>query len=347
MTSTSCLRIISLAFVCLSAPFAYASNTLSLLPVAKIKYYGVCDGSAGLIIDPHTLLVANDENNILISYDIWGGKPIASADLFTLLPNLELDDDKDKELDIEAAAIFENQIWWIASHGRNKSGKARPNRRSFFATNIPNRNLENLQLTSPRIDLASLFKASSKLNGLVTGEVLEKAPKKGGFNIEAMTFTSDGKLLIGLRSPLNGKKGRKGDATLVTLEYVSDSWQIKESILLDLKGKGIRDIIRTSDGYTLIAGDVAPGGTFLLYTLDKAHKPSRLATFDPNTLNPETLVALNRQLLVLNDDGSTLRATTSSDGVHGYKTCKDLMGKNVDQASDDLSVFFRGTIFAP
>ena len=88
MTRSTYLKIIPLLLACLSAPIAHAAN--SLLPVANIKYYGVCDGSAALTIDPQTLLVGNDENNILLSYDIWGGNPVCSADLFELLPELEL-----------------------------------------------------------------------------------------------------------------------------------------------------------------------------------------------------------------------------------------------------------------
>ena len=87
--------------------FAIAYNSIALAnqnvePAAEIKYFGVCDGSAALRLDDQTVLMANDENNILLSYDIWGGHPVASFDLADILDGLNEKDGRDRELDIEA-----------------------------------------------------------------------------------------------------------------------------------------------------------------------------------------------------------------------------------------------------
>ena len=322
---------------------AHASNPL--LPVAEIKYYGVCDGSAAVKLDKQTLLIANDENNLLISYDIWGGKPVASFDLASILENLNMKNGKDRELDIEAAAVFDNKIWWIASHGRNKSGKKRPNRRSFFSTNIPDRDLQEIKIIDKRIDLAPMFNTSPETKELITKDVLKTPPKEGGLNIEAMAFTPTGQLLVGFRSPLTGDEGTIGDAILVRLEGTDGGWKIAGASELNLNDKGFRDLIPYGSGYLMIAGNVESGGKFALHSLDSQNKPSKLSKIKPKSLNPEALVALNKQLLILSDDGGMQRASKDDDNENESPDCKEIMGQNIDTPSEDTRVYFRGMVF--
>ncbi|MEM7361147.1 MAG: DUF3616 domain-containing protein [Pseudomonadota bacterium] len=326
---------------------AIAHNSIALAsqnvePVAEIKYFGVCDGSAALRIDDQTVLMANDENNILLSYDIWGGHPVASFDLADILHGLNEKDGRDRELDIEAVTELNKELFWIASNGRNKSGKKRPNRLSFFATSKPDRNLKNLKLVKDRVNLTERLSSFSGLSDLLTKEVLKTPPKEGGLNIEAMTTTPEGKLILGFRSPLDGEDGMEGNATLVTLANIDDQWQVESNALINLKDRGVRDMIRIDGGYLLIAGDVDSGGKFALYTLDMQLKPTKLKSLGKGELNPEALLALNDQLLVLSDDGSVKRKSDQDDDK---KKCKTLLGKNVDQASDNSEVYFRGTVF--
>src|SRR6185503_2553478 len=45
-------------------------------------------------------------------------------------------DPRKPESDIEAAALQGDRIYWITSHGRNRSGEARESRHRFFATSF-------------------------------------------------------------------------------------------------------------------------------------------------------------------------------------------------------------------
>ncbi len=136
-----------LSICCVNVAFAQ-EDTLKLSIAAKTRYYGACDGSAAIRIDDNTQLVANDETNLLNSYAIWGGHPVSIVDLNNMLVFK-----KPREIDIEAVAISGNRLWWAGSHGRNNNSKKRSNRRKLFATNIPNRNLDDLVITDGPYDL--------------------------------------------------------------------------------------------------------------------------------------------------------------------------------------------------
>ena len=100
-----------------------------------IEYRGCCDASASVGLGGDWMAVANDENNALRVYSISeGGAPVWEVD-WSDSEFLDLDRDH-PEMDLEGAARVGDQVFWIASHGRNKSGKIRENRFRFFATTI-------------------------------------------------------------------------------------------------------------------------------------------------------------------------------------------------------------------
>ena len=302
--------------------------------VGSITYFGVCDGSAAVRIDETTLLIANDETNVLYSFDIWGGAPIASFDLSSLV---DLDPRK-PEIDFEAVAREGDRLWWIGSHGRSKKGKRRPNRRILFATNVPARDLSDIQILSPQYDLVPILSVYSGLATILTEMVIKTAPKTGGLNIEGMAFTPDGRLMLGLRAPLDGKVGLLGDALIIYLTLEDDVWSILSVVPIELKNRGIRDMVWADERLTIISGLVTSGSDFSLRTWSgSGSETNRLDVPEFDGLNPEALVQIGSKWLLLSDDGAKRR--TAANGVR--EKCKDLA-----ENKDMKNVFFRGRILS-
>src|SRR2546421_4039646 len=93
----------------------------------------MADSSGGVAVSSNLFVVADDEQNTLRLYrsDQAGG-PVKEFDCNAFL---ELEG-KSLEADLEAAARIGDRVYWIGSHGRNRNGKERPNRRRFFATDL-------------------------------------------------------------------------------------------------------------------------------------------------------------------------------------------------------------------
>lgn len=300
---------------------------------SSLRYYGVCDGSAAVRLGDRSVLVAHDEGNQLFVYDIWGGHPVAERDLADLL-----DLPGDREIDIEGVARHGDVLWWIGSHGLNKNARDRPNRRSLFATNVPNRLLSDLQVRVRRIDLLPVLLASDEMAAILGDEVLQRAPKEGGLNVEGLAAHPEGGLMLGLRAPLS--EGLKGDAFAVHLAPDGAGFAVRSVHRLDLEDRGIRDLVRHGDGYHLIAGDVDSGGKFALYRWNDGDEPEKVTSRLLRRLNPEALVPLDDQWLVLSDDGSEARGEVDNDG--DTPDCKDVMDDEPGTADSD--VYFRSRI---
>ena len=206
---------------CTSPPESIAANP----PVndGSIIFTGICDGSAAVKLDDATILVAYDELNTLFSYDVSGGTAVASADLTALL-NLKIND----EIDIEAATVSGQEIWWIGSHSLNKKGVIAPNRQMFFATSIPATKLSDLKLVTQPVDLITVLMKSEKLANMLTKAARKRLPKEGGVNIEGLAATADGGFLVGFRSPLNGSNGTSGNAMIVKLLPKEENFDVQQ-----------------------------------------------------------------------------------------------------------------------
>lgn len=309
--------IVSFSFLLISSAWSFADPTEEYWQEdASIKYLGVCDGSAAVRINDTTLLVANDETNVLHSFDIWGGPPVASLDIGNLL---EIDPRK-PEIDFEAVASDGDRLWWIGSHGRNKNGKSRPNRRMLFATSVPRRDLSDIRLMSVQYDLVPVLQSHSELSEILTEEVIKTAPKEGGLNIEGLAFAPDGTLMLGLRAPLTGTQGMLGDALIVRLSYEDESWSVSSFQQLPLANMGVRDMVWTDDTLTIIAGPVASGGTSVLYTWSGTDVVQPVEAPSFKGFNAEALVRIDSKWLVMSDDGSEMRSAANGK----IEECKEL-----------------------
>jgi len=229
-------------------------------------YRGMCDASAATSLSADLFVVANDEDNILRVYHRQaGGMPAFSFDMNSFLRIGK----KNPEADIEASAMIGDRIYWITSHGRNAKGKDAPNRERFFATRffVTNNTVSLTPIGRPYTLLLDDFFREPRLSRfhLILASML--APKEhGALNIEGLTSTPEGHLLIGFRNPIP-----QGKALLVPLLNPAELIQGKSAkfgdpLLLDLGGYGIRSMGGEQNNYLIIAGSYNSDGESRAYT---------------------------------------------------------------------------------
>jgi hypothetical protein len=272
---------------------------------AVSTYRGPCDASAAVALDAEHFVVANDENNVLGVFRRGRTDALATLPLAGFLGT-----GPKAESDLEGAARIGERVYWITSHGRSGSGKLRPERHRFFATEVVGSGTPpTLRPTgSAQRGLLTAMLQSPVLRPLDLEAASRLAPEAdGGLNIEGLAATADGGLLIGLRNPL-----RQGKALIVPLHnpaqvIVGEAPRFGAAIALDLGGHGIRSLERIGDGYLLVAGPVADRGDFALYRWSgaAAETPVRLSGVDLGDLRPEALFAWppSDQVQLLSDDG--------------------------------------------
>lgn len=274
----------------------------------------ICDSSAAVAVGSAHFVVADDEDNVLRVYETAaGGKPLAHLELGAFFTN----NPKNKEVDIEGVAELEGVTYWITSHGRNKNGKQRPERHQFFATRWGEGEPFQLQQVGQaytQLVLRDMLQDErlAKYN-LTTAEQLP--PKaEGGLNIEGLTATPDGRLLIGFRNPIP-----EGKALLVPLlnpaELVNNPEAqafLGDPIELNLGGLGIRSVeYWASQGvYLIVAGAYDGVGAFVLYQWDGMGEPQPLEIELPAGFNPEGMLfypGRESGFQLLSDDGMVVR----------------------------------------
>ena len=146
-----------------------ACLTSTRVNTAPIHFTHMADASAGESVGHDLIVVANDEDNLLRVYRLPdGGAPITAWDLS---PYMALEK-KSPEMDIEGSARIADTIYWITSHAPNKQGKARPNRKRFFATRI------RLEKGQPRFE-----PVGNPVTTLL--EALDRDPRYAAFGLTA------------------------------------------------------------------------------------------------------------------------------------------------------------------
>jgi hypothetical protein len=283
-------------------------------------FAGMCDASGAVSLSASQLIAADDEDNVLRVYDVdAGGAPRWSADLSEALdvPLKGKKQPRHPEVDLEAATRIDGRAYWMTSHGRNPKGKLKEERLRFFATTLPER--DTIDVVGAYDRLLDDLVADARLDGFALAAAAELPPKEpGGLNIEGLTATPDGELLIGFRNPI--PEGRalviplRNGAALV--EGSATAAELGDPILLDLGGQGIRSLSWWRGRYLIVAGDPAEGGVSWLYTWDGRGAPERVE-LDLSRHNPEGFFSPEDrdEIMLLSDDGSRL-----VDGVE----CKEL-----------------------
>jgi hypothetical protein len=278
-------------------------------------YSGMSDASAAVALDNKLFVVANDEDNVLRIYSRdHGGPPARSVNLSGFLQV----DRQSPEADLEGAARIGDQIYWITSHGRNPDGKRRLSRERFFATQIKTNTgqVELIPAGKPYKNLLRDLANEPNLKPFHLDAASLLAPKlPNAFNIEGLCSTPAGHLLIGFRNPIP-----RGKALLVLLQNPADVIEGKtpkfaDPILLDLGGRGIREIAQHEGRYLIVAGSFDGGGKSHLYEWDgRSPAAGDLGKINLGKFNPEAVIFYPdkgwQEVQVLSDDGNRIANVT-------------------------------------
>ena len=303
-------------------------QNLSFTISKELQHLGICDASGAVALDDDSFLVANDEDNILRVYSAnESGTSLKNIDINDYFPN----NPKKKEVDIEAATELDGLIYWITSHGRNKKQDLKPQRHQFFANKVTNSsklNFKQVGNSYTQLLFKDIFQ-DERLKKYEFEKAEKLAPKeKGGLNIEGLTATPNGELLIGFRNPIP-----EGKALVLPLTNPLQLIEEKEkkvkatlgnAIELDLGGLGIRSIEywQVYQVYIIVAGAYDSSDNFALYWWSGNCQdiPQKIELTNlPVDFRPEAVLFYpNRknQLQLLSDDGAVIRV----DG----KECKDI-----------------------
>jgi hypothetical protein len=267
----------------------------------------MCDAAGAFALPDQRVAVIDDEVNQLVIYAAAGGEPLARLPLD---PVLGLDPDS-KEADLEAVTRLGDDVVLLASHGRKRSGKLDLNRlrlaRGRLAVGDGQPTIE--ASGPPYTGLVDDLLAEPALAAYGLAAASERSPKvPDGLNLEGMASDGDD-LILGVRSPLV-----EGRALLVRIGEVDRLFAgqhpgLRGHALLDLGGRGVRDLARGSDGagYLIAAGAPlgAPPTAAIFRWSGGDAAPVRLP-LDVSDLNVEALEWVSGGLIALSDDGERL-----------------------------------------
>jgi hypothetical protein len=274
-----------------------------------LEFRGLANASAAVRVGEDRFLAGCDENNVLQLYRNTGGNPQAS---FETSPWLGLTT-RNGEADFEGAARLGDVVFWLGSHGRNKSGEKRPDRQRLLAVRVVEPSgggsVRLEPVGEPVMTLVEQMAAASTLTRFGLAEASRRPPEEpGGLNLEGLAAGPGDSLWLGFRNPVP-----EGKALLVPLEnplevIAGRPARFGEPQLLELGGRGIRDLVWTGRDYFMIGGAAGGGGKSQLYRwAGEASAPVPVGKAFPKSLNPEALVvfgsAESPRLLVLSDDG--------------------------------------------
>ncbi len=281
------------------------------LLVRPMQYFGMCDASGAVPVSSNLFAVASDEDNSLRLYrSDQGGPAIKVLDCNSFLGVRG----KSLEADLEGAARIGDRAYWIGSHGRKKNGKDAPNRRRFFATDIRmNGGQPALTLVGkPCTSLLHELINDSRFDRFQLAQAATRAPNEpDALNIEGLSATPQGHLLIGFRNPIPDRQ-----ALLIPLlnpdEVISGKpARFGMAIQLDLSGLGIRDIAYHDGIYLIIAGSFHGGGNFRLYRwAGPGASHEQLSVEHLDDYSPEAIIIYPhkglQEIQILSDDGTRM-----------------------------------------
>jgi len=312
----------------------YAASAAASNPATAVYHTGYSDASTAVALDDNYMIISDDEKNILNVYSrSQSGLPVKSFDYSALLGLTDISAGAPREIDLEASArslTDNNRVYWMGSHS-NKSNPGfdlRPNRNRIFATTVSGTGATtSFSFVGYYEGLRNAVSTWSNANslGLVASMVSGYDPKQiDGFNIEGMAFAPDNTTMyIGFRAPLEPTTNRV-NALIAPIQNF-EIWfgtgtttdpVIGAPILLDLGGKGIREITRISqNSFVIAAGDYGDDGLIAsaLYKWNgnPSDAPVLLSDFNVTNFNPEGVLPvysggnlLTNQLEIINDNGT-------------------------------------------
>lgn len=292
------------------------------------RYAGLCDASAAVAIGQGHFAVADDELDVLRIYRRGTAEPVGAVDLADYLQNRRPDGKRD-EADIEGSALLGSRVYWISSHARKgKSGALAPHRWRFFATDIVAASPAPTLLpvsTPPYESLLAELLADPRFAELA--EASERNPEaEGGLNIEGLSATRDGGLLIGFRNPLPMNLALavplRNPAQVIAGAARPDFGDL---IRLDLGARGFRSVELVGDDYLIVAGPsgeasdstATPRFALFRWTGPGGPAPQFVQSLDAGSFRAEALFfdPTAGEIVLLSDDG---------DEEQGSRKCKQL-----------------------
>jgi hypothetical protein len=313
---------------------SYAASAAAADPANTVYHTGYSDASTAIALDDNFMIISDDEKNILNVYSRHAsGLPVKSFDYSTFMNLTDVSGGAPREIDLEASAkslVNANRVYWLGSHSNksNPSFDLRPNRNRIFATDVTGTGAAtNFSFVGYYEGLRNAVSTWSNTNnlGLVASMASGFDPKQiDGFNMEGMAFAPDNTTMyIGFRAPLEPTTNRVN--ALIAPVQNFESWfgtgtttdpVLGAPILLDLGGKGIREIVRLSqNSFVIAAGDYGDDGliTSAIYKWNgnPSDAPVALTGFNVEAFNPEGILpvyasgnmSLN-QLEIINDNGT-------------------------------------------
>lgn len=303
---------------------------------------GISDASDAVAIDDDYYMTGDDELDVINVYSrSASGLPVKSFDYTTLLG---LPDPGKPEVDVEAGTKSlknTNTTYWLGSMSNGKAPfDNKPNRDRLFATTSSGTGAATTISAAGYSAIKTALLAWGDANGYAfTASAAAGVDSKStaGFAAEGMVFAPDSTTLwIGLRAPLVPTVNRTKAVLAPILNF--ETWfnngnqtgnpTFGAPIELDLNMKGIRDIIRLSNGsYVIIAGssgDVSGTNEIYKWTGNPADAPISVSSAANGMINMEGTMEVHdggnlslNKLQIISDGGS---ADLYNDG----KEAKDL-----------------------
>ncbi|HTB52210.1 MAG TPA: hypothetical protein VK718_05475 [Ferruginibacter sp.] len=251
----------------------YASSAAADTPSNTFWHTGISDASAVVALDSDYMVIADDEiNSLLVFHRYESGLPVAAFNYASLSGLTDGGDGNYKEVDCEAGArsfAHPERTYWSGSMSNGgKHLEEKPNRSCLFETEISGTGAHTKFIYKGHYnDLRKQLLQWGDKNGykLSSSADYGMTPKSvAGFNIEGIVFAPDSTTLyIGFRAPIVPVTNRT--KALIAPIQNFESWfnngdpsgdpVIGKPIELDLGGRGIRDMLRLSNGnYLIIAG---------------------------------------------------------------------------------------------
>ena len=334
---------------------------------AVMHYAGMCGASAAITLDDARIVIANDDDNMLRTYDIvepadlvvygedgavdatltklqW---PRASQNLYKFLKVNQFS--RRNFSAIEGSAVADGFVFWSGSHARREDGENRANRRRFFATKIVN--VGDVQILQPHgvpvMDLSHKIEAAEefRIHGLSRSimslyrKMEHLSPQQRGFDIQALAMAKDGTtLLVALRNPLD----RSNRGLLLPVENPiavaeGEAPVFRDAISLDLGGRGISAMswVPEIDAYLVAAANKAETTGFMLYRWsgEAGDVPVQVQAL-PEGFDAQSFIVGPgaERLLVLSDDSAVPYAVEKREDCRGaVRDGECLCGQLVDR----------------
>ena len=264
----------------------YAASAASVNNSSTRFLTGTSDASTAQAIDANYMFVGDDQNQVLRLYNrLNSGLQVSGNDYSTSL-GISM---TNPEVDIEGSVKVGSRIYWLGSHSNSDlDGALRPNRYRLFATDISGSGAGTTLTYVGRYDgLCTDVMAWDANNGHGLGAnyfgltasaaegVLPEAADGSGFNIESITMAPDNTTAyICFRAPISPASNRT-QALIVPLTNLTSLVSGNPSagpatfgtpLMLDLGGRGIREIKRNPGGqYLILAGPHNSANDYKLY----------------------------------------------------------------------------------